>query len=177
MEISLPNIKFYYKTVNSTLFSELLLSLLFLLLLLSRIGRVQLCATPQTAAHQALPSLGFSRQEYWSGVPLPSPHPPKLEVSHLPKSLADTLQPLKYCQLLRQFSPHPLPPEVLLHIPQNPPQMSALDFLLHNTSPFLCAQSYSHSPVCHSRGTSLGIPVLVCCALRPYHKESEVAQL
>ena len=34
---------------------------------------VQLFATPWTAAHQAPPSMGFSRQEYWSGVPLPSP--------------------------------------------------------------------------------------------------------
>ena len=34
---------------------------------------VWLCATPWTAAYQALPSMGFSRQEYWSGVPLPSP--------------------------------------------------------------------------------------------------------
>ena len=41
-------------------------------LLLSRFSRVRLCATPQMAAHQAPPSLGFSRQEYWSGVPLPS---------------------------------------------------------------------------------------------------------
>ena len=32
----------------------------------------QLCATPWTAAYQAPPSMGFSRQEYWSGVPLPS---------------------------------------------------------------------------------------------------------
>ena len=31
-------------------------------------------ATPWTAAYQAPPSMGFSRQEYWSGVPLPSPH-------------------------------------------------------------------------------------------------------
>ena len=30
-------------------------------------------ATPWTAAHQAPPSVGFSRQKYWSGVPLPSP--------------------------------------------------------------------------------------------------------
>ena len=44
-----------------------------LLLLLSRFSRVQLCVTPQTAAHQAPLSLGFSRQEHWSGVPLPSP--------------------------------------------------------------------------------------------------------
>ena len=37
------------------------------------LSRVRLLATPGTAAHQALPSMGFSRQEYWSGVPLPSP--------------------------------------------------------------------------------------------------------
>ena len=37
------------------------------------LSRVQLFATPWTAAHQAPPSMGFSRQEYWSGVPLPSP--------------------------------------------------------------------------------------------------------
>ena len=34
---------------------------------------VRLLATPWTAAYQAPPSTGFSRQEYWSGVPLPSP--------------------------------------------------------------------------------------------------------
>ena len=37
------------------------------------LSRAQLLATPWTAAHQAPPSMGFSRQEYWSGVPLPSP--------------------------------------------------------------------------------------------------------
>ena len=47
--------------------------LLLLLLLLSRFSRVRLCATPETAAHQAPPSLGFSRQEYWSGLPFPFP--------------------------------------------------------------------------------------------------------
>ena len=46
--------------------------ILLLLLLLSRFSRVQLCAAPQTAAHQAPLSLGFSRQEYWSGLPFPS---------------------------------------------------------------------------------------------------------
>ena len=46
---------------------------LLLLLLLSCFNRVWLCVTPQTAAHQAPPSLGFSRQEYWSGVSFPSP--------------------------------------------------------------------------------------------------------
>ena len=47
--------------------------LTLLLLLLSRFSRVQLCATPESAAHQAPPSLGFSRQEHWSGLPFPSP--------------------------------------------------------------------------------------------------------
>ena len=44
-----------------------------LLLLLSHFSRVRLCATPWMAAHQAPPSLGFSRQEHWSGLPFPSP--------------------------------------------------------------------------------------------------------
>ena len=43
------------------------------LLLLSCSSRVRLCATPETAAHQAPPSLGLSRQEHWSGLPFPSP--------------------------------------------------------------------------------------------------------
>ena len=37
------------------------------------LSRVRLLVTPWTAAHQGPPSMGFSRQEYWSGVPLPSP--------------------------------------------------------------------------------------------------------
>ena len=37
------------------------------------LSHVWLCATPWTAAYQAPPSMGFSRQEYWSGLPLPSP--------------------------------------------------------------------------------------------------------
>ena len=42
-------------------------------MLRSHFSRVRLCATPLMAAHQAPPSLGFSRQEHWSGVPFPSP--------------------------------------------------------------------------------------------------------
>ena len=37
------------------------------------LSHVRLFATPWTAAHQASPAMGFSRQEYWSGVPVPSP--------------------------------------------------------------------------------------------------------
>ena len=43
------------------------------MLLLSHFSRIRLCATPQTTAHQAPLSLGFSRQEHWSGLPFPSP--------------------------------------------------------------------------------------------------------
>ena len=42
-------------------------------LLLGRFSRVQLCAIAEMAAHQAPPSLGFSREEHWSGLPFPSP--------------------------------------------------------------------------------------------------------
>ena len=37
------------------------------------LSRVRLLVAPWTAANQAPPSMGFSRHEYWSGVPLPSP--------------------------------------------------------------------------------------------------------
>ena len=51
-------------------------SQLLLLLLLSCFSRIRLLATPWTAAYQAPPSMGFSKQERWSGVPLPSPSQP-----------------------------------------------------------------------------------------------------
>ena len=60
-------------TFHSHLEPRTALSVSLLLLLLSRFSRVRLCATPWTAAHQAPPSLGFSRQEHWSGLPFPSP--------------------------------------------------------------------------------------------------------
>ena len=39
----------------------------------SEVTQLRLVATPWTAAYQTPPSMGFSRQEYWSGLPLPSP--------------------------------------------------------------------------------------------------------
>ena len=60
---------YYYHSSHCILFHVSLLSLL-LLLLLSHISRVRLCATP---SHKAPPSLGFSWQEHWSGLPFPSP--------------------------------------------------------------------------------------------------------
>ena len=44
------------------------------------LSRARLLVTPWTAAYQAPPSMGFSRQEYWSGVPLPSPTIPLLGI-------------------------------------------------------------------------------------------------
>ena len=77
--------------------------LLLLLLLLSHFRRVRLCATPWTAAHQAPPFLGFSRQEHWSGLPFPSPmyESEKWKWSH--SVMSDSSQP------------HGLQPTRLLH--------------------------------------------------------------
>ena len=51
------------------------------------LSHVWLPATPWTTAHQAPPSMGFSRQEYWSGVPLPSPTMlSRLVITFLPRS-------------------------------------------------------------------------------------------
>ena len=52
---------------------RLLVCFFSMLLLLSRFSRVQVCATPEMAAHQAPLSPGFSRQEHPSGLPFPSP--------------------------------------------------------------------------------------------------------
>ena len=82
------------------------------LLLLSHFSCVRLCATPETAAHQAPPSMGFSRQEYWSGLPFPSPLLSELPgiicecvgcIEHSPNSYAAALTPstLKYNHIYR----------------------------------------------------------------------------
>ena len=67
---------------------------LLLLLLLSRFSRVWLCATPETAAHKAPPSLGFSMQEHWSGLPFPFPmheSENESEVAQLCPTLSDPM--------------------------------------------------------------------------------------
>ena len=61
------------------------------------LGRVRLFATPWIVAYQVLPSMGFSRQECWSGLPFPSPRDlpnpgielrsPALQVDSLPAEL------------------------------------------------------------------------------------------
>ena len=78
-------------------------ALQLLLLMLSRFSRVRFCVTPETAAHEAPPSLGFSRQEHWSGLPFPPPmhESEKWKWSH--SVVSDTQQP------------HGLQPTRLLH--------------------------------------------------------------
>ena len=65
------------------------------------LSHVRLLATPWTAAYQAPPSMGFSRQEYWSGVPLPS------LMSHSYQSIKCKHYPLVLtmsCSLVRNLS-------------------------------------------------------------------------
>ena len=76
---------------------------LLLLLLLSHFSRVWLCVIPETAAHQALLSVGVSRQERWSGLPFPSPMHESEKWKWSRSVLSDSSQP------------HGLQPTTLLH--------------------------------------------------------------
>ena len=64
------------------------------------LSRVQFLATPWTAAHQAPPSMGFSRQEYWSGVPLPPPR----EI--LENSKDDIYMKIEFCRSFSHVAVH-----------------------------------------------------------------------
>ena len=82
IEVTIGETKEAYMSINQSVQS------------VQSLSRVQLCATPQTAAHQAPPSLGFSRQEHWSGLPVPSPmHASKKwsEVAQLYPALSDPM--------------------------------------------------------------------------------------
>ena len=78
---------------------------LLLLLLLSCDSRVWLCATPEMAAHQAPPSLGFSRQEHWSGLPFPFPMHESEKWEWSCSVVSDSLRPhgLQPTRLLRPW--------------------------------------------------------------------------
>ena len=71
------------------MFTCLYMSIIYplVIVIVKSLSRVRLFATPWTVANQASPSMGFSRQEYWSGLPFPSPGDlpdPRIE----PRSLA-----------------------------------------------------------------------------------------
>ena len=70
-------------------------------------SRIQLLATPWTAGYQAPPSMGFSRQEDWSGLPLPSPN---VSVSH--PVMSDSCNPMDCSP--PGFSVHGIPQERIL---------------------------------------------------------------
>ena len=85
---SMSSLRVKRNCATNTLFPPYIL----LLLLLSHFSRVRLCATPQTAAQQAPLSLGFSRQEHWSGLPFPSPmHASESEVTQSCPTLSDPM--------------------------------------------------------------------------------------
>ena len=63
-EKEIKGIQIGKQKLKLSLFADDMILYMLLLLLLSRFSRVRLCASPETAAHQALPSPGFSRQEY-----------------------------------------------------------------------------------------------------------------
>ena len=78
---------------------------MLLLLLLSHFSHFRLCATPQTAAHEAPPSLGFSRQEHWTGLPFPSPKHESEKWKWSRSVVSDSQQPhgLQPTRLLRPW--------------------------------------------------------------------------
>ena len=82
------------QSLNECFFEFLFSSKLLLLLLPSRFSPVQLCVTPQTAAHQAPPSLRFSRQEHWSGLPFPSPMHERKSESEVAQSCLTLRDPM-----------------------------------------------------------------------------------
>ena len=79
------------------------------------LSRVRLLATPQTIACYAPPSMGFSRQEYWSRLPFPSsedlpdpgikPRSPALQADALPSEPPGKSTSIGYCQLKKIFLP------------------------------------------------------------------------
>ena len=80
--------------------------MVLLLLLLSHFSHVRLCATPESAAHQAPRSLGFSRQEPWSGLPcsLPRALPNRVSSSVQFSSVAQSC--LTLCNPMDCIMPH-----------------------------------------------------------------------
>ena len=92
------------------------------------LSRIRLLATPRAAAHQAPPSMGFSRQEYWSGVPLPSLQPMLPDIYYALSDLP-TVQPSH--QGARQLHPsYPVPPtqsgcQSLRHSPDSPGSLNS----------------------------------------------------
>ena len=68
------------------------------------LSRVWLLATQWTAAYQASPSMGFSRQQYWIGVPLPSPKTHNRQMKYS-REVGDSYLPSGHLVPVQPFSP------------------------------------------------------------------------
>ena len=115
-----------------------------MLLLLSRFSRVRLCATPETAAHQAPLSLGFSRQEHWSGLPFAL-----LEWLLNVFGIQCNCQ-IEACKSLLHSLPshpsstHPAHTSVLLLLYSSVPTIMHMFFSLHTTSHSSLQSHFAH---------------------------------
>ena len=133
--------------------------LLLLLLLLSRFSRVQFCATPQTAAHQAPPSLGFSRQEHWSGLPFPSPMHESEKWKRNHSVMSDSSQP------------HGPQPTRLLHTWDFPGKSTGVGCHCLLCNPLQVAEFLVHLPKFSTGGQELSLLVSKQCLLNPWTDE------
>ena len=146
----------FKRSETTRLLGTLPLQIIAMLLLLSLVSCVLLCVTPQMAAHQVPLSLGFSKQEYWSGLPFPSPiltnsngplthtsnnnnsgrrHPQQaLLEGRLPNLLVHTAQ--------RQPHTWMGPPLPQPHTTHNQPQGTGLPTAMQRQEGAVCAQGH-----------------------------------
>ena len=107
-------------------------------------SRVRLFATPWTVAPQAPPSMGFSRQEYWSGLPFPSP-------GYLPNPGIEPRSPTLQAYALTSEPPRKPPAWVQMNSPRWPSHMDHP--LSHSAVPFLSTPQLERSAAfCFSQG-------------------------
>ena len=130
------------------------------------LSSVRLLVTPWTVTHQAPPSMGFSRQEYWSGVPLPSPNLRtgyfKLSCYEGPKLLHFVNRKTPFCKVPGKA---PLEIQEPLEIPpptsQSDPRPKSPDLTLRNlwsTSTIGTNQEPTHNPSKESGQSDIPLP-------------------
>ena len=129
------------------------------------LSRFWLFATPWTVAYQAPPSMGFSRQEYWSGLPFPSPGdlPDRGVEPGSPEFQAEALTsepPGKLCSSLSNLVDCSTPGSCVLHYLLCPP-----------LSPRVCSISCQLSWWCHPTISTSVVPFF-SCPLRVFSNES-----
>ena len=127
-----------------------------LLLQLSHFSRVRLFTTPWTAAYQAPPSMGFSRQEYQSGVPLPSPKCMSTHTQiHTTHTQNPTKKPHKTKSAGSKSHTSSMSPPKEEDRPEEKPQGSALDMNDSKQALNVCGKEHPKQRNSQSKGTSL----------------------